>query len=260
MEKNKTKESLKKSYQILCPFSERYKVDFKRFLFSLNLLVLEQNIQGKKILDVGSGIGIMAIALKNLGAQVTGVDKFIFPDEADNCYAISDFNKLKHIWDENNFKVIKTDVAEEKLPFNDDYFDFIICDATIEHLNSSPKDLFAEVYRILKRNGLFLVTTPNLANLLKRLRFLFGRSPDWDIGDFFHRGPDFRGHRREFTLNELVKMLEWSSFEIVKKKTRNIFSDPKRLFMPRKITSQLCSIMSFPFPSMREMIYVLAKK
>ena len=260
MEKNNIKESLEKSYSLLRPFSEKYKIDFKRFIFSLQLLTSERPIKDKKILDIGSGIGIMAIALKNLGAQVTGVDKFIFPDETENCYTIADFDKLKHIWDENGIKVIKTDVAKEKLPFNDNYFDFIICDATIEHLNFSPRDLFAEVYRILKKDGLFLVTTPNLTNLLKRLRFLLGRSPAWDLGDFFHSGSEFRGHRREFTLNELVKMLEWSSFEIIKKKTRNIFSDPRRLFMFGKITSQLCSVISFPFPSIREMIYVLSKK
>lgn len=260
MEKNKIKEALKKSYQTLHPFSEKYKIDFKRFLFSLDLFASGKLIRDKKILDIGSGIGIMAVALKNFGVQVTGIDKFIFPDETENCYTIADFDKLKYIWNENGIKFIKADVTKEKLPFNDDYFDFIICEATIEHLNSSPRDLFAEVYRILKKDGLFLITTPNFANLLKRLRFLLGRSPDWDIWDFFHSGPDFRGHRREFTLNELVKMLEWSSFEIIKKKTKNIFFNPRRLFMPGKIASQLCSIMSSPFSSMREMIYVLSRK
>ncbi len=224
MEKNKVNEFLEKSYQILQPFSEKYKIDFKRFLFSLNLLVPEQDIRGKKILDIGGGIGIMAIALKNLGAQVTITDKFIFPDESKNCYTISNFDKLKHIWDENRIEVVRADVAKDKLPFNDNYFDIVTCDATIEHLDMSPKILFEEVRRILKGNGLFLVTTPNLADLLRRLRFfLLGRSPHWDLKDFFDSGSNFRGHRREFTLDEVSKMLEWSFFRVLQKNNKNVF-------------------------------------
>lgn len=260
MEINKNKEALKKSYRALKPYSEKYKFDFERFLFSLDLLFPKTSIGGKKILDIGSGIGIMAIALKNLGAQVTGADKFIFPDEEENFYTVANFKKLKRIWDESGFNVVQTDISVGKLPFGDNSFDIIICDATVEHLDWSPKDLFREVHRVLNSEGLFLVTTPNLANLLRRLRFLFGRSPNWDIESFFNSARNFRGHRREFTLNELVKMLEWSSFKIITQKTKNIFINPKRIFNPRKIFAQLCGIISYFFPSMREMIYVLAQK
>lgn len=261
MEKNKIKEALEKSYRILEPFSEQYKIDFKRFLFSLNLLVSEQTIKGKKILDIGGGIGIMAIALKNLGAQVTIADKFIFPDELKNCYTISNFDKLKNIWDENSIEVIRVDVVKDKLSFNDNYFDIVTCDATIEHLDISPKILFEEVRRILKDNGLFFITTPNLADLLRRLRFfLLGRSPHWDLRDFFESGSNFRGHRREFTSGEVLKMLEWSSFSVLQKKNKNVFFNPSSFFHKQKIFAQISSILSWPFFSMREMVYVLAKK
>lgn len=260
MEKNNINESLRESYSTLTPFSQKYRGDFKRFLFSLNLL-FPLGIKGKKILDIGSGIGIMAIALKNLGAEVTGVDKFIFPDERENFYSIFDFEKMKSIWEENSFKVVKSDIAYEKLPFSDGDFDIVICDATIEHFDNSPKDLFKEVHRVLKNKGLFLVTTPNLASLLKRLRFfIFGRSPNWDLKDFFESGPNFKGHRREFTLLEMVKMLKWSSFGVLDKKTKNIFFNPKKFFLSRKIAEQFCCLLSQPFPAMREMIYILAKK
>lgn len=259
MEKNKTKEALGKSYRLLGDFSGKYRADFRRFLFSLDLLFSKTSIEGRKILDIGSGVGIMALALKNSGADVVGVDKFVFPDESENFYSISNFEKLKRIWDENGIKVIKADINEEKLPFPDGYFDIVVCDATIEHLDWSPKDLFKDVRRVLKDGGLFLLTTPNQANLLRRLRFLLGLSPAWDIAEFFRSGRDFRGHRREFTLSEVVKMLGWSSFEVVEAKTKNVFFNPAKIFS-RKFFSQLCGILSWPLPSSREMIYVLAKK
>lgn len=254
------KEALEKSYETLRPFSDKYRNDFRRFLISLKLLASKTKIEGKKILDVGSGIGIMVSALNNLGGDASGVDKFIFPEESENFYSIEDFNSLKDIWEKKNIKIINADISAEKLPFDDGQFDIVICDATIEHLNESPKRLFREVNRILKNGGLFLVTTPNFASLLKRLRFLFGRSPNWDINDFFKSGSNFRGHRREFTISEIIRMLEWSSFEIIKKKTKNIFFNLKKLFSLKKSPAQICGFLSYPFLSMRDMIYVVARK
>ncbi|MBU1159559.1 class I SAM-dependent methyltransferase [Patescibacteria group bacterium] len=258
---HKNKNALEKSYQALYPFSGQYKVDFKRFLFSLNLLSEHSLIKGKKILDIGSGIGVIVSALQNLGADTTGVDRFIFPNEKQNYYSIQEFDKLNTLWKKENIKIIKSDIVNEKLPFLDKIFDLVICDATIEHLPESPKGLFQEIHRVLKDNGAFLVTTPNLTSLLKRLRFfLLGRSPHWDIKDFFESGSDFKGHRREFTVEEIIKMLEWSSFGIIERKTKNIFFDPKKILKPNKTTEQICCLFSWPFSNMREMIYILAKK
>lgn len=252
---------LEKVYKLFGPFSVQYKIDFKRFLISLNLLSSFGAIKNKKILDVGSGIGILVGALNVLGADAVGVDKFIFNDEKQNFYTVTDFKKLESIWQGAGIKIIKSDIVNEPLPFPDETFDAVISDATIEHLPDSPKDLFLEIRRVLKKDGLFLVTTPNLANLLRRLRlFLLGRSPNWDIRDFFESGSNFKGHRREFTLSELIKMLEWSSFTVIQKSTKNIFFGFRRFLRRKNFFAQLCSTLSIPLSAAREMIYVLAKK
>ncbi|MCF7835745.1 MAG: class I SAM-dependent methyltransferase [Candidatus Marinimicrobia bacterium] len=262
MATNKTKESLEKSFEFLETFSEKYKIDFKRFLFSLDTLVKEcDSLEGKRVLDIGSGVGLMSVALKNLGCDVVvGLEKFIFPSEEENFFSVSEFSKLEEIWRANNIEVVKSDAIKERLPFEDGSFDIVICDAMIEHLDESPKGLFEEVNRVLGQGGVFFVSTPNLANLLKRLRFSVGRSPHWDLKDFYESGDNFVGHRREFTVKEVCSMLKWSSFNILASKTKNIFFEPKRLFSKKKAIAQICSLLSFPFPSMREMIYVLSTK
>lgn len=254
-------EVLEKTYQLFGPFSTQYKIDFKRFLVSLKILSLLGDIKGKKVLDVGSGIGILVGTLGSLGAEAVGVDKFIFQDEKQNFYTIPDFEKLESIWREGKIKIIKSDIVNESLPFPDEIFDVVLSDATIEHLPDSPKNLFLEIHRVLKKEGFFLVTTPNLANLLRRLRFfLLGRSPNWDIKDYFESGSNFKGHRREFTLGEVVKMLEWSSFVILQKSTKNVFFRLGRFFQRKNFFAQIAGTLSFPFSRTREMIYVLAKK
>jgi len=256
----KNKQALEQSFRSLAPFSDQYKVDFKRFLYSLNLLDSFGLIENKNILDVGSGIGIMVGALKNLGSSVIGVDNFIFPEAGQNYYSVPDFEKLSPLWNQYGLRIVKSDIVASLLPFSDNFFDVVICDATIEHLSESPKNLFGEIRRVLKSDGFFLATTPNLTNLSRRLRFcLFGRSPHWDLKDFFDSGSNFKGHRREFTMKEVTQMLEWSSFHVVKKQTKNVFLSFRKVF-GRKIAFQLCSFLSLPFPKMREMIYVLAQK
>jgi len=256
----KETEALRKSYINLAPFSEKYETDFERFDISLEILESRGLIKNKKIFDIGCGIGIMALAVKELGGEITGIDKFIFPEENSNFFSISDFEKLKKIWVDKKIIIANHDISEGKLPFRDKSFDVVICDATIEHLVFSPKNLFLEINRILKINGIFLISTPNVASLLKRIRFIFGRSPNWDICDFFESGKNFKGHTREFTKEEVKKMIEWSGFKITEAKTRNVFFNQKRLFSPKKTINQIGIILSYFLPNARDMVYVLAVK
>src|SRR3989338_2371329 len=99
MRQLKTKKALRNSYNFFHPFSEKYEVDFERLSASLGILSRHFSFEGKKFLDIGSGIGLTAEALKNLGAEATGVDNFIFPSEKNNYYTISDFGELQNIWE-----------------------------------------------------------------------------------------------------------------------------------------------------------------
>lgn len=256
---NLYKETLRGVYRDLGSFSEPYEADFKRFCYSLKLLDERGLIRGKRMLDLGCGVGVMALAFKKLGGNVTGVDKFIFPGAVANQYRIEDFKALKKIWDAAGITVLEHDILS-RLPFDDGSFDVVTSDATVEHLLHSPKGLFVEVYRVLKSGGVFLVTTPNLANLLRRVRFLFGRSPMWDLKDYFDREANFTGHRREFTMGELKQMLQWTGFRVIRATSQNSFFNWRRLLHPKKALGHIVTLLAMPFPKMREMLFVLAQK
>ena len=111
------------------------------------------------------------------------------------------------------------------------------------------------------KDGIFLVPTPNIASLWKRMRFLLlGRSPNWDLKDYFENWNNFKGHSREFTKKELSDMLAWSDFEILLAETRNVFRNEERLFSksPQKAVSQIFEFFSPPFPNMRDTVYIVA--
>jgi len=62
------------------------------------------------------------------------------------------------------------------LPLRSASLNAIFCGELIEHL-FDPRRFLDECHRVLMPGGLLLVTTPNIANLQDRLRFLGGRAP-----------------------------------------------------------------------------------
>jgi SAM-dependent methyltransferase len=66
--------------------------------------------------------------------------------------------------------------ANEKFPFESDFFDVVISNQVIEHL-LDPDNFFEEVHRVLKPGGYCVIATPNLCSLHNRLFVLLG----WQI-------------------------------------------------------------------------------
>ncbi len=82
---------------------------------------------------------------------------------------------------ERGVTTVKADLNTDKLPFPDNYFDAVIMEEVIEHL-VNPDNALEETYRILKPDGIFILTTPNLAWWINRLILLLGYQPYWSEG------------------------------------------------------------------------------
>lgn len=259
MIKNSEKEYLRNAYNVLKPFSEKYEVDFDRYLFSLSLLRKIPNIENKKILDLGTGIGIMPIVLRSMGMNVSGLDYFIFASDGDNRFTIKNLSELESIWSENDVVVHKYRINDNKFIETEGKFDVLICEATIEHLKD-PKKFLKWCHNLLNEGGYLLVTTPNIATFVKRIRFTFGRTPMWPIEDFFTYGEEFTGHWREYTMNELDYMMRASGFDVVEKYTKNVLAKFKKPSRIKKNLVALVTFLSLPFSNMKELHYILCKK
>ncbi|NQE45998.1 Ubiquinone biosynthesis O-methyltransferase [ANME-1 cluster archaeon GoMg2] len=88
------------------------------------------------------------------------------------------------------------------IPFKDNYFDVITCFDLLEHMEN-PKDAIAECYRLLKDDGLLVITTPNISsNGLK-----------WKKEKWF--GFRDETHISLLSNDEWINMLKKNSFKIV---------------------------------------------
>ena len=131
---------------------ERQKIDIDtpwwgEHLFRYNLAKksVKENF---KILDIacGNGYGTMILA-KNINSCVVGAD-----------ISFNVVNECKSRFSLDNLSFLQTNVV--KTPFPSNYFDLIVSFETIEH-TKEYKSMLIELKRILKPNGLLLLSTPN---------------------------------------------------------------------------------------------------
>jgi SAM-dependent methyltransferase len=119
-----------------------------RLKFSNNLVDVG-DIRNKKVLDIGCGFGWFELnALKKgvreiAGIEITALDLQPAKENIKDKRAI--------------FKI----GGALKLPFGDNYFDTVVAWEVIEHIPKNTENkMFSEVRRVLKKNGVFYLSTP----------------------------------------------------------------------------------------------------
>lgn len=128
-------------------------VDDSRFVKAKKIIACLQlmcnDLQDKEALEIGCGSGIISSEISKTVKHMTAID---IADEA-----------LKKAMQSNNlpelpFQFIIGDGT--RLPFLDTSFDIIVCNQVFEHVRNQDK-LIAEVYRVLKLDGICYIATAN---------------------------------------------------------------------------------------------------
>jgi 2-polyprenyl-3-methyl-5-hydroxy-6-metoxy-1,4-benzoquinol methylase len=122
-------------------------------------------------------------------------------------------------------KAFKVDLNNDPLPFKDGFFDVVLMEEVIEHL-VNPDNAIKEASRVLKAEGLFLLSTPNLAWWVNRLALLLGYQPYWsecstvyNVGKFKRdKAQPLSGHLRLYTYRALKQLLELHGFNVIASK------------------------------------------
>lgn len=225
------------AYRVIGASAERERIEEFRLVRAMEFTErVAGGYAGKRVLELGSSVGIHLVAAKRVGAaEAVGLDKFIFPESGESPFRhdADTHATLTRVWDAEGVRVLQHDLAE-RFPFPDGSFDLVTCHAAIEHFHGIHKQVFAEVFRVLAPGGRFVFSTPNIASLLKRTRFVIGRSPNWDMKNYFDSGTAFTGHVREFTVAECRDMLVWSGFAPVAVVARPGYFRWRWLRNPRK--------------------------
>lgn len=189
-------------YDSFVDHKDRYKKDLE---------MIHKYYKGGKVLDIGASPFHLMYSLKRLGIDVEGVD--ISPDQ------------FKKFIDKYSLPVKKCNIETEKLPFENNFFDFIILTEVFEHLRINPIFALSEIHRVLRHGGTLFLTTPNLYAIHKIFMFNSGLSFN-DAYDEFNKLLSFgyAGHIREYSTKEMKKFLEKTGFRIEKIMYQNYYS------------------------------------
>jgi len=99
------------------------------------------------VLDVGCGEGYGTDLLSKYVSRIIGIDV--------------DRNIIKHASDKYKSKNCSFKTYDGiKIPYKDNTFNAVVSFQVVEHI-SDDAGYISEVYRVLKKNGIFIVTTPN---------------------------------------------------------------------------------------------------
>lgn len=163
----------------------------------------------KKVLDVGCSSGYLVYFLEKQGNVVTGID-FI--------------KSAVLVGVKNGLDCRYCNIENDEFPLKKgEFFDVIILSEIIEHL-VDPLPVLNKLKMLLNDDGIFIISTPNIAYIEYRIQLLFGFLPDFCEfrNKFFERPYNFQ-HKTFFTHKVLEETLGIVGLNIVKKTSHNTY-------------------------------------
>jgi 2-polyprenyl-3-methyl-5-hydroxy-6-metoxy-1,4-benzoquinol methylase len=149
----------------------------------------------QEVLDIGAGEGFFAAELTANGNRVSGIDNRLSPAETARFerYFTAD---------------LEQGIGGVIQQLDGKRFDRVLLLDVLEHLRK-PEVILRQTHEVLKRDGLLIVSLPNIANIYIRLMLLLGRF------DYSERGILDKTHLRFFTKKTARRLLESNGYSIV---------------------------------------------
>ena len=160
-----------------------------------------------RVLEVGAYPFLLTLPMMSKNYNVTTLEK---------CSS-SEFDPA--IVDKFKLNVIDCDLDVGKITSDNSFFDCVIMNEVFEHLRINLIASMREVRRVLRPNGLLLLSTPNLRSIQGINNLLRKHEAYSSMGGIFNNYSNLErlgvmGHVREYTSKEVMDFLQEIGFDI----------------------------------------------
>jgi SAM-dependent methyltransferase len=169
----------------------------ERFVFNIRIVAELLGPSGT-ICDIGGGWGTFSIGCAALGYRSILIDDFGDVGFLD-AVRLSEINAVHR---RAGVEVMSRDVVSQGIDLPSGSLDAITCFDAIEHFHHSPKRLLHSAMDALRPGGALVISTPNCANLRKRVAAAAGRVKWTSMHDWYEQ-ERFRSHVREPDVEDL---------------------------------------------------------
>jgi SAM-dependent methyltransferase len=167
--------------------------------------------KGRRIIDIGGGVSVIAGILARLGCDVCVLDNFEYDlgwitATGDDDFAATTSQRREALTSEG-VRFIDCDLCDVSLTqwFEPETIDAVVSFHCFEHLHHSPRGLLKSALEVMRPGGVLLLETPNAVNLLKRFKVLAGYTNYASYADYWN-APRFGGHIREYSVGDFHEM------------------------------------------------------
>lgn len=195
---------IKEVLESLISPEDLYHNNHKRRMARTIQIIVDMQPSGR-LLEIGT-TGLVPIALSKLCPDLEVV--------------VTDFNLNKPKLEtdtftlNNNFvdiQVARINIEDENIPFNDDYFDYVLCTEVLEHMEVDPMHMLSEVNRVTKTLGTLVLTTPNAVSTWSITKMLRGIEPYFYM-QYRHDRSLYR-HNYEYSIHSVMQVIKAAGFD-----------------------------------------------
>ncbi len=189
---------------------------FRRFMRTIEMIPPAPE-PDSQLLELGANPYFVTILLQRFHAYHLTLSNFFGEGHLPEGKGVQVMSNARY-HERHEFEFDHFNVETDRFPYPDEQFDVVLCCELLEHVSHNPTAMLCEIHRVLKPQGLLLITTPNVLACQNFLKLAVGQN----MYDRYSGYGIYGRHNREYTPQEVTHLLQACSFEILKIQVEDI--------------------------------------